>query len=117
MIDLDRLDQVEAVLVREPHVDEDEIRLLLGDRAQGGLQVLGLAAAEHVLLPVDQLSDALTEDRMVVHDQDACLRHVGMGDRSRHDALASGLSETSVVGGATGQTTRISAPRPGSESM
>lgn len=109
MLGFDGLDQFDAIGAAQGDIDGDQVGRKASDAIEGGGGIVGLAADLHVGFGVDEIGDAVAEEGVIVHDEDAIL-FLGGGVRGRLVAGWHGL----VCGGLgfhfRGRRQRISAP-------
>ena len=67
------LSRFEAVGTVERDVQDHDVGTLLCDGLHRGLRLFGLAANLHILLLIDQQSEPLAHERMIVHHQNRLL--------------------------------------------
>jgi hypothetical protein len=70
---LEGFDEVEAVAVAQSDIDDEEIRLEIGDGFQSGLGVGDFTTDFDEGTAIDHLVKAFKEKRMVIHQEDAAL--------------------------------------------
>jgi hypothetical protein len=81
VFDLEPLNQVEAVAVPEGDVNDDKVRLEIGDRLHGRWGIGDFATDFERCAAINHLAKAFQEKRMIIHEEDAAfLRCLGHSD-------------------------------------
>src|SRR5262245_61341132 len=92
---LDLLDQFQAVFARHGEVCQDEVRFQVPCCLEGALRVIHLPADFEIWLLADELSKAVTHDRMIIHDKNppgasgwiGCLMDLHRSGREVYESL------------------------------
>src|ERR1019366_766589 len=112
----DRLEHLEPVELREHHVEDDEVGLVLADQRQPRLAVFGGEDVVAFALEVD--AQAERDARVVFDDEDASLRDPVRGPHREGlltpaaVTLAGSAATVAAPGRATGRMMRNVDPRP-----